>query len=114
MTSWSSVSRDAPPALDSPLTTNLPLCVVVQRSATITRADRFVRMDQEGKGVPAPAVVTELLAAVRGLRRAPLVSGSAIICIALGIGATSAISSAISRALLQPLPFRSPERLVTV
>ena len=64
--------------------------------------------------MPAPSVVTELLAAVRGLRRAPLVSGSAIICIALGIGATSAISSAISRALLQPLPFRNPERLVTV
>jgi putative ABC transport system permease protein len=64
--------------------------------------------------VPAPAVVSELLAAVRGLRRTPLVSGSAILCIALGIGATSAISSAISRALLQPLPFRSPERLVTV
>jgi len=64
--------------------------------------------------MPAPAFVTELLAAVRSLRRAPLVSGSAIVCIALGIGSTAAISSAISRALLQPLPFRDPERLVTV
>lgn len=58
--------------------------------------------------------VTELIAAVRALRRAPLVSGSAILCVALGIGTTAAISSAISRALLQPLPFRNPERLVTV
>ena len=64
--------------------------------------------------MPAPAFVTEVLAAVRSLRRAPLVSASAIICIALGIGSTAAISSAISRALLQPLPFREPERLVTV
>jgi predicted permease len=64
--------------------------------------------------VPAPALLTEFLAAVRSLRRAPLVSGSAILCIALGIGSTAAISSAISRALLQPLPFREPERLVTV
>src|SRR6476619_1329569 len=64
--------------------------------------------------VPAPAFVTELLAAIRSLRRAPLVSGSAIVCIALGIGSTATISSAISRALLQPLPFRDPERLVTV
>src|SRR6185503_51015 len=48
------------------------------------------------------------------LRRTPLVSGSAILCVALGIGSTSAISSAISRALLQPLPFRDPGRLVTV
>jgi len=64
--------------------------------------------------VPASTFVTETLAAVRSLRRAPLVSGSAILCIALGIGSTAAISSAISRALLQPLPFREPERLVTV
>ena len=64
--------------------------------------------------MPAPAFVTDLVSAVRALRRTPLVSGSAILCVALGIGATSAISSAISRALLQPLPFRAPERLVTV
>lgn len=60
------------------------------------------------------AFVTELLSAVRALRRTPLVSGSAILCIGLGIGSTAAISSAINRALLQPLPFREPERLVTV
>ena len=59
-------------------------------------------------------LITDCLAAVRALRRAPLVSGSAILCIGLGIGAAAAISSAISRALLQPLPFRNPERLVTV
>jgi putative ABC transport system permease protein len=64
--------------------------------------------------VPAPAFVTDLISATRGLRRTPLVSGSAILCVALGIGSTSAISSAISRALLEPLPFRTPERLVTV
>jgi putative ABC transport system permease protein len=64
--------------------------------------------------VPAPAFVTDLISATRGLRRTPLVSGSAILCVALGIGSASAISSAISRALLEPLPFRTPERLVTV
>lgn len=64
--------------------------------------------------MPTSSFATELLAAVRALRRAPVVSGSAILCIALGIGSTAAISSAISRALLQPLPFREPERLVTV
>ena len=64
--------------------------------------------------MPKSSFATDLLGAVRALRRAPLVSGSAILCIALGIGATAAISSAISRALLQPLPFRDPERLVTV
>jgi predicted permease len=52
--------------------------------------------------------------AARGLARSPAVSLSAILCLALGIGAPAAISSAVSRALLQPLPFREPERLVTV
>ena len=60
------------------------------------------------------SIVTELLSAARSLRRAPLVAASAILCVALGIGATAALASAISRALLQPLPFRDPERLVTV
>ena len=64
--------------------------------------------------MPRYAITTETLAAIRSLRRAPLVSISAIVCIALGIGSTAAITSAISRALLQPLPFREPERLVTV
>ena len=64
--------------------------------------------------MPTNSVATELYAAIRALRRAPLISGSAILCIGLGIGATTAISSAINRALLQPLPFREPERLVTV
>ena len=64
--------------------------------------------------MPTSSFATEILAAARALRRAPVVSGSAILCIALGIGSTAAISSAISRALLQPLPFREPERLVTV
>jgi predicted permease len=58
--------------------------------------------------------ITEIVAATRSLRRAPLISASAILCIGLGIGSTAAISSAVSRALLQPLPFRDPERLVTV
>ncbi len=57
---------------------------------------------------------TELKTTARGLARTPLVSVAAIICLALGIGATASISSAISRALLQPLPLVEPERLVAV
>ena len=57
---------------------------------------------------------TEVRGAVRGLLRSPAVSLSAVLCIGLGLGATAAISSAIDRALLRPLPFRQPERLVTV
>lgn len=55
---------------------------------------------------------TDLQAAARGLMRAPTVTISAIVCLAVGIGATTAIASALSRALLTPLPFREPGRLV--
>ena len=57
---------------------------------------------------------TELKNAARALIRTPTVTVSAILCLALGIGATTAISSAISRALLRPLPFPNADRLVAV
>jgi predicted permease len=58
--------------------------------------------------------MSQIRDAVRALLRAPAVSLSAILCLALGLGVTSAVSSAIERALLQPLPFRDPGQLVTV
>ncbi|MGE0351778.1 MAG: ABC transporter permease [Gemmatimonadales bacterium] len=56
----------------------------------------------------------EIRHATRSLLRAPAVTISAVLCLGLGLGVTTAISSAIDRALLQPLPFRQAERLVTV
>jgi putative ABC transport system permease protein len=61
-----------------------------------------------------PVSSTEIKNALRSLGRSPTVTLCAIICLALGIGATTAISSALSRALLQPLPFRDGDRLVAV
>jgi putative ABC transport system permease protein len=58
--------------------------------------------------------MTELRSAARGLARNPTVALSAVLCLSLGIGATAAISSAISRALVQSLPFRDADRLVAV
>ncbi|HJU64855.1 MAG TPA: ABC transporter permease [Gemmatimonadaceae bacterium] len=60
------------------------------------------------------SLLTEIRGTVRGLVRTPTVAISAVLCIALGLGATAAIFSAIDRALLQRLPFHDPERLVTV
>ena len=59
-------------------------------------------------------MLADIRSAARGLLRAPTVAVSGVLCLALGIGATAAISSAISRALFQSLPFREPERLVAV
>jgi putative ABC transport system permease protein len=60
------------------------------------------------------AYATEFRTALRGLARTPTVTLAATLCLALGIGATTAISSAISRALVQPLPFEDGDRLVAL
>jgi putative ABC transport system permease protein len=58
--------------------------------------------------------VSDLRNAARGLLRAPTLSLSAILCLALGLGSTTAISSAVDRALLQRPALRDPASLVTV
>ena len=50
--------------------------------------------------------------AVRTLRRSPGFALVAILTIAIGVGATSAIASAVDAALVQPLPYQQPGQLV--
>jgi predicted permease len=56
--------------------------------------------------------LTDLRLAVRGLRRSPLFSVIAILSLALGIGANTAIFTLIDQIVLRKLPVRSPEQLV--
>lgn len=60
------------------------------------------------------AMTTELRRAIRALARTPTVTIAAIICLGLGLGATTAIYSAVHTALIRPLPFPEAERLATV
>jgi putative ABC transport system permease protein len=59
-------------------------------------------------------VLTQLRILLRGLRRAPGFSAAAVLCIALGIGANTAIFSAVRAVLLRPVATPEIDRVVAV
>ena len=60
------------------------------------------------------SVTRELRFAFRQLRKAPGVTLTVVLILALGIGATTAVFSLVEGILLRPLPFSDPDRLVLV
>ena len=55
----------------------------------------------------------DLRYALRGLRRNPGFTLTAVVAVALAIGATTAVFSAVDRILFRPLPYRDETRLVS-
>ncbi len=60
------------------------------------------------------ALLQDLRFSLRMLGRAPVFTAVAVLTIALGVGATTAIFSVVNGVLLQPLPYPGSERIVSL
>ncbi len=65
-------------------------------------------------GALADSLSQDIRFGIRQLRRNPAYSSTAIITLALGIGAATAIFSAVYGLLLRPLPYPRPDRLMFI
>src|SRR5688572_10501711 len=59
-------------------------------------------------------MLQDLRFAVRSFLRTPRFTIPAVLALALGIGSTSAIFSVVQGVVLNPLPYRDPDRIVVI
>jgi putative ABC transport system permease protein len=73
-----------------------------QRERRMTRMELFDRLRQD------------IVFATRQLRKNPVFTSIAVLTLALGIGANSAIFSVLYTVMLKPLPYANSERIITI
>ena len=78
----------------------------------VERYRQVAREQRWGAGIER--LVSDTRSAVRSLVHAPVFTATAIVTLALGIGANTAIFSVVRAVLLQPLPYGEPERVLRI
>ncbi len=76
--------------------------------------ERMKERSTEVVGFPWETVAQDHRFALRQMRRNPGFAATSILILALGVGASVAIFAFVDAALIQPLPYRDPARLVEV
>src|SRR5687768_13755671 len=59
-------------------------------------------------------MLSDLRTALRAARRTPAFAAAVVVCLALGIGATTTMFTIANALLLRPLPYADPGRIVVV